>query len=149
MSNPKVYIGTKDAAPVVMLTTENHKAFSKETLIQALYQAEAKCKEIVAGWDPKNWFPCGFANLWVEDTSPLVRLIKKEGTINPRCTSFTDALGLSMNKAYDGGYSIHWDNIPITGTLGQCMHLKAQCYGVLVEELAYLSIRASVLTMVD
>lgn len=153
MGNPKVYVGTKDGAPVVGITTDKHRELNRDNLLQAISLAYNKGKAIADGWDPKDWFPCGFASLWVDGRSPLVKLLKKEGVVCEHCPSHKDwpetAPRLSMSKAYGGGFSISWSNLPITGALWQCMSLKAQVYACLVEELAYLGIAASVRTMVD
>ena len=149
MSNPTVYLGSRVDVPIVAMTTNRHKVLTSETLLEAIRLAKVEAQSIVDLWDKSDWFPCGFANLWVEGRSPLVKLIKKQGRSSDVCSSYTDYGSLSMSKGYPNGYRISWRDIPITGPLGQCMNLKARCYGKLAEQLAFLGIRVSVRTMVD
>ena len=144
MSNPKVYIATKDDVPVVAITTDKHKPFDADTLGQAIHNTLKFAQELRLGWDNNNWFPCGFVSIELEGNSPLIKFIKKHGVDN--------RFGkLSISKGYTRGYHLYlrFDEDFRDAITTQCMNYNTQVYQKLVEELAYLNIPCSVRSMID
>lgn len=95
-----------------------------------------------------NWFPCGFANLWVDGRSPLVKLFKKDGYKDKYDNYRIDGVGY-ISKAYQGGYTVHLDFPQRTATESQSLNYKTPLYNLAQKMLAFMGVSANVRTMVD
>ena len=139
----------KSEGPIIEVTSDKHKPFSKENLDKALEKTTQFAKELRRDWDDNNWFPCGFVSLKAESKGDLMNFIKKNGetdglyyyygilTAWKRC-----ATGYNINIAYRK-IDLH------DAIVQQCMAYKQRVAEFLQKELALMHQKISVNTMID
>jgi len=147
IGQPPVVISEGVGDKVIKITTWFHKPLTSSNLknMVAILQEKADAVGDAVG---ENWFPCGFASLWVDGNSPLVNLFKKEGYVDRGGDYRIDGVGYIM-KAYKGGYTLSLDLPARTATEQQSLNYKTPLYQMAQKMLAYMGVSAQVRTAVD
>ena len=94
-----------------------------------------------------NWFPCGFANLWIDGKNPLVKFIKKNGTAERN--GYFQLGKLEISKAYKTGYSVYLRYNGTSALEQQSLNFKTPLYQLLQIGLAQMGITSELRTAVD
>jgi len=147
ISQPPMVVSESVGDALVKITSLYHKPLSVPNLRNMMDILRAKADEVSEAVGD-NWFPCGFANLWVESRSPLVEFFKKEGYKDRQDDYRIDGVGY-ISKSYDTGYSIRLDLPSRNATESQSLNYKTPLYNLAQKMLAFMGVSVQVRTMVD
>ena len=146
-SQPPMVVCESVGNILVKITSLYHKPLSVPNLRNMMDILWAKADEVSEAVGD-NWFPCGFANLWVESRSTLVKLFKKEGYKDRQGNYRIDGIGY-ISKSYDTGYSVHLELPSRNATESQSLNYKTPLYNLAQKMLAFMGVSVQVRTMVD
>jgi len=147
ISQPPMVVSESVGEVLVKITSVYHRPLSVSNLRNMMDILRAKADEVSEAVGD-NWFPCGFANLWVESRSPLVRLFKKEGYKDRHDDYRIDGVGY-ISKSYDTGYFVRLDLPSRNATESQSLNYKTPLYNLAQKMLAFMDVSVQVRTMVD
>lgn len=145
LGQPPVVVSV--AGTTVSITIPDRMPLTKNNLVGLSNILKEKADEVSHAVGD-NWYPAGFVWLNVDGNSDIVKLFKREGTVDRNGNYEIEGVGYIM-KNYDRGYSLHFRFPQRTATEQQSLNYNTPMYQIAQQVLARMGVRSSLYSNVD